>query len=298
MSDENTQNHSDYSCGAALPDELERRLISHLSVQTGPGKGNFRAVSLAGVAVAAAFLKVSKRQAMITLLNAGIWPLRFARNRGVSSADDQANLLSSTVAVIGCGGLGGYVATLLARQGVGALTLCDYDCFEESNLNRQFGANESTLGKNKAVVIGNAIKDMASHVELRIVTEAATPESLPSILHGSNIVVDCLDSLPLRLQVEAAAHTLKLPFVHGSVSGGEGFVMVSRPGSPNLHDIFDEEIPASGSEAIQGVPTLTPVGVAMIEVRLAVREILGFNGKDVILRHLDLEAMCIESMKL
>lgn len=298
MSDDIAENFSKNSGMSPLSDGLEEILRAHTCQQEGPGRGAFRAVTLAGVAAAAAFWGCSARDAMITLLQAGIWPLRFSRNRGISTAGEQAKLLASGAVIIGCGGLGGYVATLLARQGIGALTLCDHDCFEESNLNRQFGARESTLGKNKAVVVAEAVRDIASYMEVRVVPEAATHESLPSILHGSDIVIDCLDSLPLRFQVEAAAHALKLPFVHGSVAGREGFAMVSRSGSKDLHDIFGDGIPESGAESRLGVPTLIPVGVAMLEVRLAMRELLGLNGTDTILRHLDLEGMSIESLRI
>ena len=78
-----------------------------------------------------------EREVMVALLQDGIWPERFRRNYGVFSADAMVRLLQTRVFVLGCGGLGGHVASLLARLGVGGLRLCDSDIFEESNLNRQ-----------------------------------------------------------------------------------------------------------------------------------------------------------------
>jgi hypothetical protein len=70
-------------------------------------------------------------------LEAGFLPGRYRRNRETVSTADQLRLFRSRVAVIGCGGLGGYVVEQLARLGVGTLVLVDPDVFEEHNLNRQ-----------------------------------------------------------------------------------------------------------------------------------------------------------------
>ena len=61
-------------------------------------------------------------------------------------------LARSRVLVLGLGGVGGAAAEMLARLGVGRLTLADGDVFSPSNLNRQLGALSSTLGRNKAEV--------------------------------------------------------------------------------------------------------------------------------------------------
>ena len=76
----------------------------------------------------------------------------FARNQG-SLTDEQQHLLhKKRVAVIGCGGLGGYVIEELVRIGVGQLHLFDPDVFSPSNCNRQLNALEPTMGQNKAEV--------------------------------------------------------------------------------------------------------------------------------------------------
>jgi len=74
----------------------------------------------------------------------------FARNQGALSDAEQRLLQEKRVAVIGCGGLGGYVVEELVRIGVGRLHLFDPDVFSPSNCNRQLNALQSTLGRNKA----------------------------------------------------------------------------------------------------------------------------------------------------
>src|SRR5512144_2796704 len=82
-------------------------------------------------------------------LEAGLLPARYQRNRKTLSTADQLKLFRSTVAVIGCGGLGGYVVEELARLGVGRLKAIDPDIFEEHNLNRQLMSTITALGQPK-----------------------------------------------------------------------------------------------------------------------------------------------------
>ena len=80
----------------------------------------------------------------------GIIPVRYQRNLNAISIEEQyCCLAKSRVAVVGCGGLGGYVIEELARLGVGFITAWDYDCFEEHNINRQLNAQLNNLGQSK-----------------------------------------------------------------------------------------------------------------------------------------------------
>lgn len=260
---------------AGIPPELAEAVRPHIRLESGPGRGNFPAASLEGVRRAAAHWRVRPGEAMIRLLRLGVWPLRFARNRGVMTAEEQAILLSSRAAVLGCGGLGGYLATLLARLGVGGLALCDFDVFDESNLNRQLAARETSLGRNKAAVLSEEIRAVASHVDVRVFPVAADAGTLPEILGGCAIAVDCLDSLPSRLVAEAASHALGIPFVHGSLAGDEGFFMTSRPGGGGLVSLYGGVGPedGGGAEKRLGVPPQTPAIIAGMEAYLAREEI-------------------------
>ena len=65
----------------------------------------------------------------------------------------QRTLLASKVVIIGCGGLGGTISQILARAGVGELTLCDADTVQLDNLHRQILFDEQDVGKPKAIVV-------------------------------------------------------------------------------------------------------------------------------------------------
>ena len=83
-------------------------------------------------------------------LKEGVCPYRYVRNREGISIEEQLVLAESRVAVIGAGGLGGYVILQLARLGIGQLVVVDHDVFDETNLNRQVLSSGKALNKSKA----------------------------------------------------------------------------------------------------------------------------------------------------
>ena len=107
----------------------------------------------------------SLKSAMILLLRRhNIWPERFYRNAGVLNSREMARLLESRVFIAGCSVLGGHVAVLLARLGIGALRLYDPDVFEESHLNRKCFCTEQTLSRPKVLACRDGLLGMASYM--------------------------------------------------------------------------------------------------------------------------------------
>lgn len=85
---------------------------------------------------------------------------RYSRTRQLIGEEGLALLKASSVLVVGVGGVGSYAAEAVARAGIGNITLMDGDTVQQSNLNRQLVALTSTLGKNKAEVMAERIKDI------------------------------------------------------------------------------------------------------------------------------------------
>lgn len=83
------------------------------------------------------------------------------------TTDTQNALLAKTIAVIGCGGQGGYILEFLTRLGVQTIYFWDGDTYNISNLNRQRGCLEKTLGKNKALSLYDELKNINSTIELK-----------------------------------------------------------------------------------------------------------------------------------
>ena len=84
----------------------------------------------------------------------------------VSMLIDINQLKNKTVAIIGIGGVGGYVAESLARSGVGKLILVDYDVVDETNINRQIIALHSTIGKEKVSLMEERIHDICEDTQV------------------------------------------------------------------------------------------------------------------------------------
>jgi molybdopterin/thiamine biosynthesis adenylyltransferase len=230
-------------------------------------------VSLTGLRAWANVHGLPEREAMARLLSFNIWPERFRRNFGLFSAQDMARLLRSRILVLGCGGLGGHAAELLARMGAGFLRLVDNDVFDESNLNRQRFCTESVLGRPKALVLGQALIDVASHLDVEAVQLAADEHNLPDLVRGVDVALDCLDTIAAKTALENACLAVGVPFVHGSVLRDEGFAYVNGGPTPRLAELYPQG--QSGEELAQarreGVGTLAPAAVACLMVRLCLR---------------------------
>ena len=85
---------------------------------------------------------------------------RFKRTEILFGKEKMDKLYNAHVLVVGVGGVGGYVCEMLARSGVGALTIVDFDVVSLSNINRQIIALSSTVGLPKVEVMEKRIKEM------------------------------------------------------------------------------------------------------------------------------------------
>ncbi|HUW23548.1 MAG TPA: ThiF family adenylyltransferase [bacterium] len=102
-------------------------------------------------------------------------------------------LRNSTIAIAGCGGVGGASAVTLARLGVGRFRLADPGRFDEPDVNRQWAAFKSTLGKNKAEVYEKVLKDINPTINIKKFCKGVPFDSLSSFLDNVDIVIDSLD---------------------------------------------------------------------------------------------------------
>jgi molybdopterin/thiamine biosynthesis adenylyltransferase len=252
------------------------KLIGSYSKRAVSGSGQkIRVISLEDSRAVASRSRLTPLQAEIACLENGVVPMRYLRNIGTVGLDGQAKLLLSTVAVCGAGGLGGTVIELLARQGVGHLTIIDNGRFVENNLNRQIMSGEDDLRKAKVRVAARRVKRINSAVVVKACNAYIDDSSIDGLLKGADIAVDALDSLATRLVVEAACRRLNLPFVHGAIAGFSGQVMTVLPGDRGLESLYGTARDAAGIEAITGNPAGTPAAIAAWEVQEVVKLITG-----------------------
>ena len=207
-------------------------------------------------------------------------PERYQRNIGTIGIDGQIKLLNSQGAVVGAGGLGGAALELLARFGIGKIVVIDGDVFVDSNLNRQFLSDTSNLGEAKVQAAKQRIETVNPATEVITHREFADENSLPSMVQGSHVILDALDSIPLRFSLERIARKMGIPLVHGAIAGLLGQVMTIFPGDKGLVALYGPGLNSKpGIEKELGTPCVTPVIVASLQVCEAVKIILGWNTR-------------------
>ena len=194
-------------------------------------------------------------------------PNRYVRNRGTLSFHDQKMLGDSHVCIVGLGGLGGAVVEILARLGIGCLTLIDGDIFEESNLNRQILSTPTNLGTSKAQAAAKRVRLINPMVLTRIHPVFLKPANAASLIDGADIVTDCLDNLKTRFTLEKAVRAAGIPMVSAAIAGSYGQVTTIFPEDTGLDLIYGPEttIPNQGAEADLGTLPYTALALAALE---------------------------------
>lgn len=202
-------------------------------------------------------------------------PARYARNRNSLTCEQQLTLFKSSVAVIGCGGLGCYIVEELARIGVGRTTVIDPDVFEENNLNRQLYALSSNLGQAKVKCAADRVKEVNPAVTVHPVKKAMSRDNGSELLGGIQVAADALDSIPLRLDLAQVCRTCGIPLVHGSVGGWYGQVVTEFPGDGTLDKIYARCSEDRGIEKDLGNLAFVVPVIASLQVAEVVKILLG-----------------------
>lgn len=132
-------------------------------------------------------------------------------------------LQQSHVLIVGLGGVGSFAAEFIARSGVGAMTIIDGDEVDPTNKNRQLPALDSTVGKKKAALIGERIKDINPEINLRVIEQFQRPEDNIRLIESNNFdyVMDCIDSVSPKLYLIKTCYEQKQRFISSMGAGGK-----------------------------------------------------------------------------
>lgn len=132
-------------------------------------------------------------------------------------------LMQKNVLVVGLGGVGGICAEMIARAGVGKMTIADADVVDLSNCNRQIPALHSTAGKPKADVLAERLKDINPNIELTVIQQYVRDELTDSILDNGNFdyAVDCIDTLSPKSYFIKACVDRNIPIISSMGAGGK-----------------------------------------------------------------------------
>lgn len=225
---------------------------------------------------------------------------RYIRNLNAISVAECLSLQGKRVCVVGCGGLGGYVISALARIGVGALTIADSDCFEETNLNRQIFSHEENLGKPKVEVIASEVRRINSDVKIKALQTRLEEANAYEIISKADCVVDCLDNFKARFWLAHACQEAKLPIIYGAIAGWYGQVCTVFPGDVSFVDIYGSmEDGTEGAKDAEGNLPFTAGIVGDIQSAECVKVLL---GKKELLRNkilmIDMLTSTLETMEI
>ena len=167
----------------------------------------------------------------------------------------QERLRKAKVLVIGAGGLGSPVLTYLACAGVGNLYVADFDVVSMTNLNRQFIHSAQGIHGLKTTSAKEFIHRVNDQVVVHELREKITEENIEDVMKGMDVVVSCVDNIPLRVILNKACVLAGIPLVEGAINGFYGFVLVIKDGSPCLNcigyenTIIETPVPALGATA-------------------------------------------------
>lgn len=155
----------------------------------------------------------------------------FTGIRRLYGHDGLERLQASRVCVIGLGGVGSWTVEVLARSGVGAITLVDADAICTSNINRQIHASHSTTGQQKTSVLQQRVLDIAPDCRVEIVDRFLTPSNTVEIVgEGYDFIVDAIDSMYSKTELISYCRRRRQKIVVCGGAGGKVNPLAIRTG--------------------------------------------------------------------
>ena len=138
--------------------------------------------------------------------------------------DEKLKKLQNTnVLVVGLGGVGAYAAEMIARSGVGRMTIADADTVSPTNINRQLIALHSTIGKEKSELMADRLRDINPEIELVVVNRFIKDDETDALLDSDKFdyVVDAIDTLSPKLALIKGCLDRNIPLVSSMGAGAK-----------------------------------------------------------------------------
>ena len=202
---------------------------------------------------------------------------RYLKNENTLSREENLSLREKRVAVVGCGGLGGYIIEQIARLGIGHITVIDGDVFDESNLNRQLLSTVENIGQAKVLAARERINKVNPDIKVVIHNLFLNKDNALDLLQNHDVICDALDNISTRILLQTNASQLHIPVVYGAIAGWYGQVTTLFPGDSIPGSLFRTDLNSSIEQEL-GNPSFTSGLVASIQVSEVVK-ILSGKGK-------------------
>lgn len=190
-------------------------------------------------------------------------------------------LRAASVLLVGAGALGGPLAEMLSRAGVGLLRIVDRDYVDWSNLQRQllFSEADAAAVTPKAVAAANRLGSVNSDVRIEPIVADVTPRNIEQLLQDIDLILDGTDNFETRHVLNDAACKAGIPWLYGACVGATGASLTVVPGrTPCLACLFGSELPGHGETCdTVGVIAPAPQMVAAYQAAEAFKLLTG-NG--------------------
>jgi adenylyltransferase/sulfurtransferase len=136
--------------------------------------------------------------------------------------EGQERLLKASVLCVGAGGLGSPALLYLAAAGVGRIGIIDFDCVDESNLQRQILFSMKMVGQSKAREAAEKLKELNPSIHIECHEEELNTDSAAQLFPNYDIILDGTDNFETKFLINDAAVKFGKPWVYGSIQGFDG----------------------------------------------------------------------------
>lgn len=219
--------------------------------------------------------RLSIPQVEEAILEHGLMPARYQKNRQTISTSKQLRLFRSTAVVVGCGGLGGYLIEEMVRLGIGNIVVLDPESFEEHNLNCQLYSSPHLLGSSKVSAAATRVREINPAVTITKLRIEFNNDNARDVLNGADIALDGLDVITSRRTLAAICRELQIPLVHGAIGGWYGHVATQLPGDDITPLLAGSRGEQKGVEQQIGTPAFAPALVASLQVAESCKILFG-----------------------
>jgi molybdopterin/thiamine biosynthesis adenylyltransferase len=202
---------------------------------------------------------------------------------GPIGTDGQRKLGAARVAIVGCGATGSTLASLLARAGVGRISIIDRDYVEPSNLQRQMLFDEADARESlpKAAAAARKIAAFNSAIVVEPQVADLTPKNIDSLLGGAELILDGTDNFETRYLINDFAVKNSLPWIYTAAVGSYGITMNILPGKTACLSCVFPEPPQGRLETCDtaGILNSAVSAVASIAATEAMKFLVGAEGE-------------------
>ncbi|MBS1814379.1 MAG: ThiF family adenylyltransferase [Acidobacteria bacterium] len=203
---------------------------------------------------------------------------------GPIGKEGQQKLATAHIAIVGCGATGAALAGLLARAGVGTLTIIDRDYVEPSNLQRQVLFNEADAAAclPKAEAAKQHIARFNSDIAVHAHIADLTPANIPELLNGPQLILDATDNFETRYLLNDFAVANHLPWIYTAAIGSYAATMNILPSGEHRTACLACIFPAAPSGTVETCDTAGILNTAVnFAASIAATEAIKFAAGDL-----------------